>query len=780
MSKKVLSFCMALLMLCGTVVIVPQTVSASAYVDVADDAYYAQAVNDLSLYGVLSGFAGYFNPDGTITRAEFAKIASLVAGLEDEVSGSAGNKRFNDVDVTYWANGYINTASSNQLLVGYPDGMFRPEQTINFAEAVTVILRLLGYTSENLGDNWPYAYLTKAEGLGITENLYQDPYTPVSRANVAVMVYRALQLDMNGTSDKLITKLEITESEETVVIATRNEDVSLSANQVRTDLGVYELADSSISVPVLSKVKLMLNKDNEIINFVTVYTPTVQTVTVDTLVENGIAYSSADGSGTLNIKDDTVAYYKGQAQTYGTVKNYIETGSTVNVYYDENGALDYIMLTDAEMTDPVVLRQDVYTDMSTVGVTAEQLDNASVIRDGDISSLEELQTYDVLYYSAPTSTLYAYCDKISGVYEEALPSKASVSSIEISGTELSLETQTAAQKLGAKEGAYQINDKITALLGKDGAIVDVVDLNASDVSSIVILLSTEEVVSEDTDSKGRTETYVNVLTGNGLTMQYKTLKDYSEAIGDVRKVTFDEEGYATFEQISKTKVSGTIDKTNRKVGDHWLTADAKILEIVSVPDGNVGTAEAREIELSDIVATELDSDEVVHAEITGDFQDISLLIVDNISGDKYQYGILVRNNSRATDSPNGQGLGSVSGSYEILSGATSTTYSTNFYTSIGSGTAVGYLAQNGSLSELFALTKVSTSGEVGAIDFSRIRVGSGVYQLADDVQIYEREGVGEYRSVSVNDCVPSEMENVRLYADQPISQGGQVRVIIYG
>lgn len=751
----------------------PKTVAASAsYADVPQGEYYEQAVENLTLYGIVGGFAGYFDPNGTVTRAEFAKMASLAAGLEDEVSGSAGNKRFSDVDVSYWGNGYINTASSHQLIVGYPDGMFRPEQTINFAEAVTVILRVLGYSSADLGDNWPYAYLTKAEGLGITENLWQEAMSPVSRANIAVMIDRAMDTYINNTKEKLITKLELTESQETVIIATKNEDVSLSENQIKTDIGTYTLADPSIAVPVLSKAKLMLNKDNEVINFNIVYAPTVQEVIVDSVVENGVAYSGASGNGTLNIKDDTTAYYKGAKQTYGGVKGNIEAGSTIKVYYNQSSTIDYIMLADADLTDPVVLRGDVYTAMQSVGVSRETLDNAVVIRDGLSSTLSQLQSYDVLYYSAATYTLYAYCDKVSGVYEEALPNKAAVSSVKISGTELSIETQTAAQKLGEKSGSYKIKDRVTALLGKDGAVVDVVDLNSSDTSLYAIVLSTEDKVSEENDTKGRTEKYVNVLTGNGTNMQYKAAKDYSKIVGSVCKIGFDENGYAEFSTINCNPITGNLDKSNRKLGKHYLTNDAVILEILYAPTDGEGTATARKIELSEIDAEELNATMVVHAQTTGDFGDINLLILRNVSGDRNQYGLLIKNNSRITDMR-------ISGNYEILSGASSQTYSTSFAVSFPAGTAVGFYQENGSLKELFQLNYVSASGKVTAIDFSRIRVGENVYKLANDVQIYQKKGVGDYRSVSVNDCVPSEMSNARLYSDRAIANGGTIRVIVF-
>ena len=100
---------------------------ASTYKDVDNSKYYAEAVEALSTYGIVSGYAGYFNPEKNVTRAEFSKMVTLVSGLEDEVYSKAGTRRFDDVALSHWGNGYINTAAEHKLIVGYPNGLFMPE-----------------------------------------------------------------------------------------------------------------------------------------------------------------------------------------------------------------------------------------------------------------------------------------------------------------------------------------------------------------------------------------------------------------------------------------------------------------------------------------------------------------------------------------------------------------------------------------------------------------------------------------------------------------------------
>ena len=111
--KKLTASVVLTVMLCG---MFNCTAGASTYKDVDDSKYYAEAVEALTTYGIVSGYASYFQPNSHVTRAEFAKMVTLASGLEDEVYSNAGNRRFDDVALTYWGNGYINTAAQKKRL----------------------------------------------------------------------------------------------------------------------------------------------------------------------------------------------------------------------------------------------------------------------------------------------------------------------------------------------------------------------------------------------------------------------------------------------------------------------------------------------------------------------------------------------------------------------------------------------------------------------------------------------------------------------------------------
>jgi hypothetical protein len=66
-----------------------------------------------------------------MTRAEFAKLAVITAGLRQAAMNEKENPSiFVDVNADFWANGWINVAVTQQFIKGDGDGKFRPDDTI--------------------------------------------------------------------------------------------------------------------------------------------------------------------------------------------------------------------------------------------------------------------------------------------------------------------------------------------------------------------------------------------------------------------------------------------------------------------------------------------------------------------------------------------------------------------------------------------------------------------------------------------------------------------------
>ena len=111
--------------------------------DVAEDAWYAAAVNTLGSMGIVNGVGdNKFEPQRAITRAEFAAIA--VRFTEKTVSGYD----FDDVPKDHWAYTAISTAAAYGWVNGISDDQFAPDRNITRAEVAKIVNHMLG----RLGD----------------------------------------------------------------------------------------------------------------------------------------------------------------------------------------------------------------------------------------------------------------------------------------------------------------------------------------------------------------------------------------------------------------------------------------------------------------------------------------------------------------------------------------------------------------------------------------------------------------------------------------------------
>lgn len=190
--KKVLALVVVFAMMMSTV-------AFASYPDVDTTADYAGAVELLSALDILKGDdQGNFNPDNTITRAEFAAVVCRALGLENSANSAKGATIFTDVAADHWATGYINLASQQGIINGKGNGIFDPEGNVTFAEAVKMLVVAIGYEpmAKQRGA-YPTGYLTVANSTKMTAGISAGGTdTAALRSTVAMLTANALEIPM--------------------------------------------------------------------------------------------------------------------------------------------------------------------------------------------------------------------------------------------------------------------------------------------------------------------------------------------------------------------------------------------------------------------------------------------------------------------------------------------------------------------------------------------------------------------------------------------------------
>ncbi|ARI76120.1 S-layer homology domain-containing protein [Halobacillus mangrovi] len=113
-----------------------QANQAPAFSDVSGDNFYANAIALANEKGLISGYPnGTFKPSESITRAE----AAVIIDNAYDVERAGGAVEFSDVASIKWAQGSVLDLSSQQIINGYPDGTFRPNHSIDRAEYAVMV-----------------------------------------------------------------------------------------------------------------------------------------------------------------------------------------------------------------------------------------------------------------------------------------------------------------------------------------------------------------------------------------------------------------------------------------------------------------------------------------------------------------------------------------------------------------------------------------------------------------------------------------------------------------
>jgi hypothetical protein len=119
-----------------------------AYSDVEEGTYVSEAVTVLSGLDTLQGFEdGMFRPEEEVTRAQMAAIVCRMLGYEEQAQASKGTTAFTDVAGSHWASGYVNVAYAQGIINGYGNGMFGPEDSVTYEQAI----KMIAGTARNMG-----------------------------------------------------------------------------------------------------------------------------------------------------------------------------------------------------------------------------------------------------------------------------------------------------------------------------------------------------------------------------------------------------------------------------------------------------------------------------------------------------------------------------------------------------------------------------------------------------------------------------------------------------
>ena len=414
------------------------------------------------------------------------------------------------------------------------------------------------------------------------------------------------------------------------------------------------------------------------------------------------------------------------------------------------GELDRVALINSAMEGPVVASSGW---QSQVGFDTA---SATVYRNGGESTLSAVQNQDVVYWSESMHTIWAYSNKVTGIYESAAPSASNPTSVTVAGKSYDIETTEAAYQL-SDLGGYQVGDSVTLLLGRNGGVAAVGEASLAQDLVYGVVLSVENTTYEDSDGNSYNTRTATIFGTDGNTYRYPVESRSLEA-GALVRVTNSEDG-VEIRGLSSTKLTGRVSSDGKTLGRYTLASDVQIIDTYE-------TCTPIQVYPSRLAGANLTGSTIRFYALNAQGE-ISHMILEDATGDLHQYGIitgvsevsagLVTNSAYTYD---------VGGVKQVF------TSDTTIY-NLKSDPCQVKMESDTTVERLYNLTEV----EVDNINGNTIvDAQNHSYTLSDNVAVYVYEN-NEYQLTSLERVSGGDYRLTAWY-DKPENEGGRIRVIL--
>lgn len=383
------------------------------------------------------------------------------------------------------------------------------------------------------------------------------------------------------------------------------------------------------------------------------------------------------------------------------------------------------------------------------------LSNPNVYINGDKKDVDDIEQYDVLYYSRNSNTIWAYRDKVTGMVEEILPNKEAATSVTISGKTYKLSTYSAQKAFGVS--GISLGNMVTVLLDRNSEISDVYKTEDLYSEQVGVILSSGKKEKMQTDGNTKVTYYATVLLSTGETIDVSTNTNYSKKVGYTTKVSYKNGKVSIYSTSKTTDISGKFDLASKTIGSkNKISDEIKIIEV-----DEFGNTEKIYSNRLDGVYLGKEDVALVTKNSKGE---IESMILKDVTGDTAKYGILENINERQD-----------SESYSCIVNGNSVSYSNSDVSfSVDKGPVQIYL-DGQTLGKIKNLEKVE--GSIINVNNSYVENSKGEkLKVSNDVVVYVRVN-SEYNLSTMDEALSGEY-NVSAYYDKELEKGGRVRVII--
>ena len=262
------------------------------------------------------------------------------------------------------------------------------------------------------------------------------------------------------------------------------------------------------------------------------------------------------------------------------------------------------------------------------GTTQLPFTPASIYRNDKVSGSAELNQYDVYYYSESLQTVWIYTRRAAGRITAVSPSASAPTSVTVAGSTYTLGSSAVASQVSSLNGGG-VGQVVTLLLGMNNEAAGIVTGEEADSVFYGVVQSSSRSLIEENGADVLQK--VAVYCTDGITRTVNVDKSLNFPAGWLVEITVSPDG-ENVERIDSRSTSGTINEAATALGSAALADDVEILDTTS--EGVAGTV--RPSRLSGVTLSDLD----VRYYTVNDAGQIDRLILNDVTGDLWSYGVL--------------------------------------------------------------------------------------------------------------------------------------------
>ena len=286
-----------------------------------------------------------------------------------------------------------------------------------------------------------------------------------------------------------------------------------------------------------------------------------------------------------------------------------------------SGEIDRVALVNSAMEGPMVAEGNWQASVPFA------LNTARVYRDGKSAQSADLQPMDVLYWSESMHTVWAWSGKATGTIQQ-ITTTANPTSVTVGGKTYAIETSAAAYDL-SDLGSFRVGDSVTLLLGRSGGVAAVRAAGESGGTVYGVVTAIGTAPYQDADGHAYTADTITLTATDGGTYSYRCDNaDKTFDPGDLVQVT----GGTQVSKLASSSLTGKVSAGGTAIGSRTLASNVEILD-------TYGDTQTLRVYPSRLAGVNLTSG-MVRWYSTNARGEIDRLILNDVTGDLHQYGVL--------------------------------------------------------------------------------------------------------------------------------------------